>query len=93
MDIVKMNRKRRATWWIILAFFAVSLPAFAGNGKIAGVVLDDSGDVLPGANVVVEVGGEKVGAIADEKGRIRPTENQKIFKFPVLGPNRALSSS
>ena len=64
-----VNKKRRATWWIMFVFLAVSLPAFAGNGKIAGVVSDDSGDVLPGANVVVEVGGEKIGAIADDKGR------------------------
>ena len=41
----------------------------AGNGKIAGVVQDDSGQALPGANVVTTVGGEKVGAITDDQGR------------------------
>lgn len=45
------------------------LPAFAGNGKIVGVVQDDSGQALPGANVVAEVGGERVGTTAEDMGR------------------------
>ena len=47
----------------------LALPAFAGNGKIAGVVQDDSGQGLPGANVFAEVGGERVGTTADDMGR------------------------
>ena len=54
---------------LALACLLVAAPATAGNGKIAGVVKDDSGQVLPGANVVTLVGSEKVGAITDEKGR------------------------
>ena len=63
----------RRKWPVVLgaALFCalLALPAFAGNGKIAGVVRDDSGQVLPGANVVVEVGGERAGTTADDKGR------------------------
>ena len=63
------KRKWRVVLWATLISALTALPALAGNGKIAGVVQDDSGQALPGANVVVEVGGEKVGAIADDKGR------------------------
>jgi len=54
---------------LALAFFLVAVPVIAGNGKIAGVVKDDSGQVLPGANVVTVVGSERVGAITDDQGR------------------------
>ena len=63
------KRKWRVVLWATLISALTALPALAGNGKIAGVVQDGSGQALPGANVVVEVGGEKVGAIADDKGR------------------------
>jgi hypothetical protein len=43
--------------------------AQAGNGKIAGTVTDDTGEALPGANVVTTVAGTKSGAITDEQGR------------------------
>lgn len=66
------KRKWRAVLWATLISALTALPAFADNGKIAGVVEDDTGQALPGANVVIEVGGEKVGAIADDKGRYSP---------------------
>ena len=59
------------SWAVPLALACVlyAIPAAAGNGKIAGMVKDNSGQALPGANVVTMVGGEKVGAITDDKGR------------------------
>lgn len=58
-------------WAVPLALACVlyAIPAAAGNGKIAGVVKDNSGQTLPGANVVTMVGSEKVGAITDDQGR------------------------
>ena len=65
------NEKRAGRAILAAALICVlaALPALAGNGKIAGVVKDETGQVLPGANIVVEIGGDKVGAIADDKGR------------------------
>ena len=63
------RRKWSAALGLALFCALLALPAFAGNGKIAGVVRDDSGQALPGANVVVEVGGERAGTTADDKGR------------------------
>ena len=65
------NEKRtgRVIFAAALICVLAALPALAGNGKIAGVVKDETGQVLPGANVVVEIGGDKIGAIADDKGR------------------------
>ena len=54
---------------LALACLLVAVPVIAGNGKIAGVVKDDSGQVLPGANVVTVVGSERFGAITDDQGR------------------------
>jgi len=54
---------------LALACLLVAVPAVAGNGKIAGVVKDNSGQVLPGANVVTVVGSERIGAITDDQGR------------------------
>ena len=54
---------------LALACLLIAVPVHAGNGKIAGVVKDDSGQVLPGANVVTLVGSEKIGAITDDQGR------------------------
>lgn len=53
----------------VLVCALLALPALAGNGKIAGVVRDDSGQALPRANVEVEVGGERIGTTADDRGR------------------------
>ena len=66
-----MRISLRRLWAVPLALACVlsAIPAEAGNGKIAGVVQDDSGQALPGANVVTTVGGEKVGAITDDQGR------------------------
>ena len=63
------RRKWSAALGAVLFCALLALPAFAGNGKIAGVVQDDSGQALPGANVFAEVGGERVGTTADDKGR------------------------
>ena len=44
-----------------------TLVAFAGNGKITGVVKDAAtGEAIVGANVIIE--GTLMGAAADEKG-------------------------
>lgn len=68
-----MRSLRNRPWAVPMAAFLgllmLSLPAAAANGKIAGVVTDDSGEPLPGANVVTNVAGRKSGAIADEMGR------------------------
>ena len=50
------RRKWPAALGAALFCALLALPAFAGNGKIAGVVQDDSGQALPGANVVAECG-------------------------------------
>ena len=63
------RRKWPVALGAVLFCALLALPAFAGNGKIAGVVQDDSGQALPGANVVAEVGGERVGTTADDMGR------------------------
>jgi hypothetical protein len=45
-------------------------PAFAANGKLSGVVKDSqTGEVLPGANVTVTVGGQTLGGTTDGSGR------------------------
>ncbi len=61
--------KRPAALGAVLVCALLALPALAGNGKIAGVVRDDSGQALPRANVEVEVGGERIGTTADDRGR------------------------
>ncbi len=59
----------RKLWAPALACVLAATPAVAGNGKIAGVVKDNDGQTLPGANVVTVAGNEKIGAITDDQGR------------------------
>ena len=71
-----MNMKNKSTltskrriWLCIIAlllFFAV--PTSAQNRRITGVVLDQSGEPLPGANIVV-VGNTNVGATSNMDGK------------------------
>lgn len=51
----------------ILIVLAYGIPAFASLGKIAGKITDESGDSLPGANVVIV--GTTMGAATDVEGR------------------------
>jgi len=68
-----MRLLRIKLWAVPVAAFVclalLSVPALAGNGKVAGTVTDDSGEPLPGANIVITVGGDKLGATTDDQGR------------------------
>ena len=67
MEILR-QRKFPLAALVVLALVAV--PAFAGNGKIAGKVLDASGQPLVGASVSTTVaGGLKAGTTTDEEGQ------------------------
>src|SRR5690606_41729914 len=60
----------------LLLLLATPLAAVAQNtGRLAGVVVDDLGDPLPGANVVIE--GTQLGAATDIDG------NYFIIVVPV----------
>ena len=55
----------------------------ATTGKIAGVIKDDQGNPLPGANVIVE--GTRLGAVADADG--------SYFIINILPGRYALTAS
>ena len=56
--------KRIVMIFILLGF---AHPLYAGTtGKISGIIKDDQGSPLPGANVIVE--GTRLGAVADADG-------------------------
>jgi hypothetical protein len=63
------TRAGLALWFVAAALMAVSGPALAANGKIAGQVTDASGEPLIGANVVTTVGTAQRGTTTDEEGR------------------------
>ena len=54
---------------VLLGLALVASPAFAGNGKVAGTITDESGQTLVGASVSTEVGGVRVGTTTDQSGR------------------------
>ncbi|MCY4160155.1 MAG: carboxypeptidase-like regulatory domain-containing protein [Bacteroidetes bacterium] len=56
----------RFTILFSLAFLFSSVSAFAQTGKIAGVVVDQNDDPLPGGNVVID--GGTIGAVTDVDG-------------------------
>lgn len=61
---------------VLLLLLATPLAAFAqGTGKLAGRVVDDLGDALPGANVIID--GTQLGAATDIDG------NYFIIGIPV----------
>lgn len=56
--------------WALLCLGLVTSQALAANGKIAGVVKDQStGEVLPGVNITTLVGGATIGTTTDGDGR------------------------
>ena len=59
---------RRRLWkWLLSSCWCLSLPAFAAGGKIAGNVTDkQSGEPMPGVNVLVE--GTTLGAATNLQG-------------------------
>ena len=71
MEILRQRKFPLAALLAALVVLAlVAVPAFAGNGKIAGKVLDASGQPLVGASVSTTVaGGLKAGTTTDEEGQ------------------------
>jgi outer membrane receptor protein involved in Fe transport len=70
----------------LLAAVAVSVPAAAQTGKLAGRVIDHTGQPIPGANVVLE--GTTIGAAANVDGRyfiinVRP--DTYTVRFSAIG--------
>ncbi len=71
----------------VLILLLLSLPAFAGLGKIAGKITDAAtGEALPGANVMVT--GTSLGAITDLQGRyfvINVPLGRQSVKVSIMG--------
>lgn len=65
-SILTTNRRIWLCIIALLLFFAI--PTSAQNRRITGVVVDQSGDPLPGANIVV-VGNTNIGATSDLNGK------------------------
>ncbi len=62
-----VDKKHLSSAWLLLGLFCFSFSAFASGGKIAGRVVDkQTGEPLPGVNIVIE--GSTLGAATDLDG-------------------------
>jgi len=78
-----MNEKRRWLYSFFILFFSFSLLIYADikiKGEISGIVVDEYGDVLPGASVIL------TGANLFQKSVSAITKVGGIFRFHGLNP-------
>ncbi len=72
----------KRTLQVMMVMF-ISLSVFAQDGAVTGKVTAESGEGLPGVNVVLK--GTTVGSITDAEGNYRITANDGILVFSFIG--------
>ena len=78
---------KREVILLVFLFFSIHFGAMAQNVTVSGTVTDDTGQPLPGVNVVVE--GTATGTITDIEGNYSltvPSDGVLVFNYIGFSP-------
>ncbi|HBX86991.1 MAG TPA: TonB-dependent receptor, partial [Marinilabiliaceae bacterium] len=78
----KVMSIKREAFLLVFLFFSIHFAAFAQNALVTGTVTDNTGDPLPGVNVVLT--GTTTGTITDINGKFSldaPLDGTLSFNF------------